>query len=198
VLYWAGTTSWVQKNPGVFLLGFCAAVLSSIMLEEFLGVSDAVLAMLGRDRTLTDRTDLWDAILRAETNPMTGWGFNSFWETSAGHDVTQETRLRSAHNGYLEVFLDGGFVALGFLVLMLLGALIKCGREMMSGNRGIILKFALVVVAIVYNFAEAAFFRPSPIWFAFLFAALRPPRAGRAKPDAISTPSREAMPATAE
>lgn len=83
----------------------------------------SVTAFFDRDVTLTGRTTIWGAsLLLGMDHPWIGHGFNSFWlgdegpsgeiRKLAGWDVP------SAHNGYLETWLDLGICG---LVLFLLG-----------------------------------------------------------------------------
>jgi exopolysaccharide production protein ExoQ len=175
-LYWLGSRPTFQKHRGVFLVSFGAGVAALFVAEEMFSVSDTALALLGRDRTLTERTDLWDAILRTDFNRVVGAGFHTFWDSVAGQGVRQETGLRVAHNGYLEVYLDGGLLALVLLAAMLVAACFKAGQTVVSvGGTVAVMKFAFIVMALLYNSAESSFFRLSVIWFLFLFAALRPP-----------------------
>jgi exopolysaccharide production protein ExoQ len=181
VLYWAGWLKVVERNRGAFLAAFSTAVFSFVVMEEYFGVSGLVLEALGRDSTLTDRTVLWDRLVNMKQKPLLGWGFYSFWDTSAGLDITRESKLRSAHNGYLDLYLDGGFVALFLLGLLLISGLVKTGREILAGNKAGFMKFAFVVIGILYNISESSFFRLSGVWFCFLFAILHYPVRRRAQ-----------------
>jgi exopolysaccharide production protein ExoQ len=77
----------------------------------------SVTSFFDRDVTLTGRTTIWGAsLLLGMDHPWIGHGFNAFWlgdegpsgeiRKLAGWDVP------SAHNGYLEIWLDLGFCGL--------------------------------------------------------------------------------------
>ncbi|MFZ0739696.1 MAG: O-antigen ligase [Candidatus Acidiferrales bacterium] len=78
---------------------------------------DRVTAVLGRDPTLTGRTEIWrlarDSIA---DRPLLGYGYDVFWEFSS----QEATRIRSAvqwdvpstHNGFMDLLLDVGFCGL--------------------------------------------------------------------------------------
>src|SRR5207237_978175 len=66
---------------------------------------------LGRDATLTGRTDIWAGLLPdLMRQPIFGYGFSGFWTVTR----ISEHEIGQAHNGYLEVCLQLGFV--GFLL----------------------------------------------------------------------------------
>jgi O-antigen ligase len=110
-------------------------------------------------------------------NPLVGTGFESFWlgrrlEAAWGLMVG----LQEAHNGYLEVYLN-----LGWIGVMLLSVVIVAGyRNVMAafrmtpteGN----LKLAYFVVGMVYNLTEAGFRMMSSVWLLFLWAITAVPK----------------------
>lgn len=88
--------------------------------------SSEVLQSLGRDPTLTGRTDIWGSVLvQIRERPWTGYGWNSIWHL--GTQPSQELWDRAgfvfyhAHDGYLDVVLQLGLVGLVLTVVILLG-----------------------------------------------------------------------------
>lgn len=133
----------------------------------------------GRDvATLTDRTMVWAECLKVAGSPLFGTGFESFWLGSRLKAMWAVFwwHPNEAHDGYVEVFLN-----LGWVGIVLLGIVIVTGyRTVIARIRenapacGLML--AYFVTAIVYNFTEAAFFRMmTPIWVCFLLAVTRVP-----------------------
>ena len=94
----------------------------------FFGGGSAFSSALGRGSGLTGRTDIWGRAIAAADNPIIGTGFESFWnakrresrEGLRGLGFTDMSNLVSAHNGYLEVYLDIGLVGLCLIVLVLI------------------------------------------------------------------------------
>jgi exopolysaccharide production protein ExoQ len=161
----------------------------------FLGIGSSALTTLGRDASLTGRTDVWNLVLRFAENPMMGAGYESFW---LGPRLEQIIRINGginqAHNGYIEVYLN-----LGFAGLAILGTIILTGyRKIVAGFRKdpqiSMLRIAYFVIAIVYNFTEGAFKMMAPVWIAFLLATMAVPRrrtaASRQRIDAYSNRGR--------
>jgi exopolysaccharide production protein ExoQ len=76
--------------------------------------SDGILALLGRDSTLTGRAQLWAVARNAiREYPIFGHGYSAFWHMatfeSTGVEIAATTH---AHDGYLDLCLDLGFVGL--------------------------------------------------------------------------------------
>lgn len=84
----------------------------------------AVLEALGKDPTLTGRTDIWDSIMRwVDDQPFTGYGYSAFWgrESVPAAFVREETgwSVPSAHNGWLDLLVQLGWpgaIAVGILM----------------------------------------------------------------------------------
>jgi exopolysaccharide production protein ExoQ len=140
----------------------------------------AALEGMGRNPTLTGRTEIWTGLLQFTANPVFGAGFDSFWLGDRLNRIWASGGLlrgiNEAHNGYLETYLN-----LGWIGVILLTILIVVGyRNVITAFRhdpekgG--LKLALFVVCIIYNFTEAGFRSGSSVWFAFFFAMLALPR----------------------
>src|SRR5580698_57008 len=130
---------------------------------------------LGRDATLTGRTAIWNVVISLAGNPLLGCGFESFWLGQRLQKVWDMTErgIQEAHNGYLEVYLNLGWIGVTLLgVIIVTGyrnavAALRRGRDEASG-----LLLAFLIVGVVYNFTEAGFRMMSVVWIAFLFAVM--------------------------
>ena len=150
---------------------------------------------LGRDATLTERTVLWENLLGMNQHPLLGTGFESFWLGGRLERLWELHwwRPNEAHNGYLEVFLNLGWVGIGLLVLLIsTGYRNVVGALRRDPNLGR-LRVALFVATVVYGFTEAAFRVLNPMWMVFLLATIAVPKSVPV-PDAVAarsaTPSR--------
>ncbi|MGI9437052.1 MAG: O-antigen ligase family protein [Geminicoccaceae bacterium] len=84
---------------------------------------EAILEFLGRDPTLTGRTELWTFVLDlALERPFGGYGYEAFWsgEKSPGATLALEWGISDAHNGWIEIFVSLGapIIVLIFLTLV--------------------------------------------------------------------------------
>ena len=84
---------------------------------------DSFLEMIGKDPTLTGRTDLWPYLTSyISERPMLGWGFFAFW-SSVNPAVNEISSLVTwpvahAHNALLEMLLEVGIVGTIFFVFL--------------------------------------------------------------------------------
>jgi len=161
----------IQRPAIVPALGAVMLVISVAVL--FLGLSPGTLEAIGKDPTLTDRTELWTLLLGLVRNPLIGTGFDSFWLGPRLQKIWSVYwwTPNEAHNGYIEVFLN-----LGWIGIALLGAVLVHGyRSVLAGWRRNAqlgsLCIAYFMVGLVFNFTEAAFFKMgAPVWIFFLLA----------------------------
>jgi O-antigen ligase len=125
---------------------------------------------LGRNTTLTGRTEIWDELFRMTASPAFGTGFESFWMGSRVDHLWSLYYFHpnQAHNGYIETYINLGWTGV-VLLIVLIGAGYRNILKMERGYAGS-LCFAYFVVAVVYNITEAAFKVMQPMWIAFLFA----------------------------
>lgn len=130
----------------IFLTGYGTST-------PFLGGSNlaSFTALLGRDETLTGRTEVWAAVLPVvQKQPLLGAGFGSFW-TSARQRFYQ---IPHGHNGYLDILLDLGAVGLVLNTVWLL----SCARKIHAGltrNYDLTtLVLCFLLMAVLCNFTE--------------------------------------------
>jgi O-antigen ligase len=155
----------------------------------FLNVGSGMLTEMGRNSTLTGRTAVWHAALSLVESPTWGTGFESFWLGRRYHhmyDMTQ-MELNQCHNGYLEVYVNLGWVGIGFLGFVLLTAYLRIVKAVRLMTPVANLRLAFFIVAICENFTEASFKIMSPAWIALLLAAMVIPEALR--PSELPPPS---------
>jgi exopolysaccharide production protein ExoQ len=160
---------WLKQSPKRVLV-LCVAVLPLCLIADNLfNISDTFLRLINRTSTLTERTQIWQAIKQNPVNPITGAGYMMYWDLHKGLTIDQKFYdIKSAHNGYLETYLDGGVLGLFTLAILLLGVGWRSGREFLRGTEYGRISFAFFVVMLLHNISEATFARRSPLWFAFL------------------------------
>ena len=142
---------------------------------------------LGRNSNLTGRTEIWAGLLHFSGNPIFGTGFDSFWMGNRMKRIWaaggQLYGINEAHNGYLETYLN-----LGWIGVTLLAACIVTGyRNILTALRlepeiGRI-RLGLFVAVVVYSFTEAGFRANSSVWLAFLFSIAAVPSSLIVKPE---------------
>ena len=140
-----------------------------------------VLETLGKDITLTGRTELWSELLREPVNSLVGAGYDSFWLGASAERIWRMFYFHptQAHNGFLETYLNGGYIGLCLLLGMIVSTGIKAQKEIVrtQGYPIGILRLAALVVVILYAWTEALFSKPALIWILFLLSAISYPPA---------------------
>jgi exopolysaccharide production protein ExoQ len=84
---------------------------------------DIILEMLGKDATLTGRTDLWYFVnLCIAQRPLLGWGFDAFWSqiNPAANEISMNLgwSVPQAHNGLLELLLEVGGIGASLFAIV--------------------------------------------------------------------------------
>lgn len=98
-----------------------------------------LLEALGRDATLTGRTDIWEALFRQiAERPLLGFGYGVFWQVEMGpaYWVRLETNwpVPTAHNGWIETALATGLAGVGLAAIAYTGALGSAAMRLFRGN----------------------------------------------------------------
>ena len=143
-------------------------------LTELLGGRAAITEALGRKPDLTGRTEIWRIVIPLAPNPIGGAGFETFWvgprvaKVSAlvgGLEMTNES-----HNGYVEVYLNLGWLGLGCIALIFLQGYLKAVSTFRRDSALGALLLAYVVTAMAFNISEAGFRMLCVEWFFLLLS----------------------------
>jgi O-antigen ligase len=165
------------------------ALLSCTVYALFFQSSGDLIQSLGRNSTLTGRTDIWKLVLSIPSNPVLGVGYESFWLGARLQKIWAAIpglRLNESHNGYVEVL-----ITLGWFGLALLGCVIAMGyrnviaayrRDPYAGS----LRMAFFLAPVINAMTEAAFRMMGPPWIVFLLAVTAAPAFTEVKPDRVS------------
>jgi exopolysaccharide production protein ExoQ len=151
----------------------CAGLIVFLLPEVFMSFTHA----LGRNPTLTGRTELWSALIGMHTNRWLGTGFASFWLGNRLGDLWAlfNWKPNEAHNGYLGMYLNLGWVGITMLGLLLLTGYRNVTNAFRRRPEVASLMLAFLVIAVVYNFSEEAFRLNDPIWIFLLWTITRIP-----------------------
>ena len=152
-----------------------AAVLLFIASEYTFDIYSRALDLLGRDATLTDRTRLWTDVIELQDSPVIGVGFESFWLGERAVILAEEWwwHPNQAHNGYLETYLNLGFVGL-FLLLAVIVSTFRNIKQQLPVDLGVArLRLAYLVAILAFNYTEAAFKGVHVVLTIFFIIAIR-------------------------
>lgn len=182
-------TAWVYARSRLGLRPRELAVLTVVICAGgilfLIAAPDAFTSVMGRDVTLSGRTNIWQfALDMAAAKPFLGYGYGVFWlgPNSPGSlfwDTTLQFEL-SAHNGYLQCLLDIGMTGLLATLVALLGPLHRAlrwsGVKRSYVHRPENFSEWFLIFFLILNVAEIRLFDPTSVVtfvFAYVSAHLR-------------------------
>jgi O-antigen ligase len=151
------------------------AILLAAAIESTFGVYELALKLLGRDPTLTDRTDMWVDALALAQNPLLGTGFESFWLGPRLAVMWEKWpwQPNQAHNGYIETYLNLGYIGVIILGGLLVSTFRKISQQSVHDLDFARLRMGFFVAILFYNFTEAAFKAVHLVWTVFHIIAIQ-------------------------
>jgi len=166
--------SSIRKNPSQIKYYVVIFAIVLIIMHLSFGLKDVVTSGLGRNSTLSGRTDIWDDVLAMKTNPLIGTGFSSFWLGNRLNFFWSKYafRPRQAHNGYLELYINLGLIGLSLFLGLIITVFKNISQKLLSGQEydSQILRLTIVILYIAVNFTEANI--TGFWWFVFLLVAI--------------------------
>jgi O-antigen ligase len=126
-------SGWRGVSAGITLA--CALLVGSLIVFPD---SRSVLAVIGKDPTLTGRANFWPSILGlVKERPVLGWGYRAMFQpddaATASVDAVAGIEVPGAHNAFLEVALDLGCAGLLVMAVMILLAIYRGARCCSNG-----------------------------------------------------------------
>ncbi len=152
----------VQRGPALGVASVWLAVSACALVGAFVFfASDIFFELLGKDATLTGRTEIWAAIVRQiEQRPWTGYGYEAVWTDKSGRGpfayIVKEAGFtpQHAHNSWLEQWLGLGLIGLAawglFYLQTLMTAILAIFR-----HRGAYLVFPFLLMFSLITMTES-------------------------------------------
>lgn len=119
---------------------------------------EAVLTLIGKDVTLTGRTDLWDVVFSMiKQRPWLGYGYSGFWLGWDGQYSAYIWQVFSwlpahAHSGILDLWLDIGLIGIILFVIIFLRMAVNAVSLAQRGQTDIsIWPLLFISVTLLFN-----------------------------------------------
>lgn len=140
----------------------------------------ALVSGLGKDPTMSGRTDIWTAtMIQVNRRPILGHGFSGFWteDNPAAQEIGDYLHpgfyTYNAHNGFLDILLDSGWLGMllfmiGFLSTWMMA--LKYAYRPQSPEDCWPLAVMLLVTS--YNMTESSFLTDNLNWLFYVIAYL--------------------------
>ncbi|PYK71665.1 MAG: hypothetical protein DME44_07200 [Verrucomicrobia bacterium] len=161
-------------NKRVIGLYIALAVATLVVAELGFGIFEWVIDLTGHASTIEGRENLWGELLAFHTNPIFGVGFESFWSGDRLRQLWEAHMWHptEAHNGYLETYLNLGWVGLLMLAGLLIATYCKIRLELVGNFEWGRFRLGFLIAVIAHNWTEATFKGLSLIWFMFYVIAI--------------------------
>ena len=151
-----------------------------------------VLTALGKDPSLTGRTDIWAALMReVAERPWTGFGYQAFWgrESVPAAFIRAETQwpVPSAHNGWIDLLIQLGWPgAITVGITVAIATVVTLFRIPGSGAREGYFAVGYLLVFLLLSLSESVLLSHANLPWTLLLAILA--RALAFEPDAVRAP----------
>jgi O-antigen ligase len=153
----------------LLILGFVVVM----AVTQFLVIG---LEAMGRDLTFTGRTTIWGyAIVAGMEHSMLGAGYRAFWTPEGASYVYARLWgvIGNGHNGYLDVWLELGFVGLGlFLVMFFIGISRAYRRLIRSSDIAGLFYMLIMIYSLIYSFTEKFLLEQSELTWVLIMITL--------------------------
>jgi len=163
ILMLAAVPLWrMNRGKQSLLVGVLIALAFSLGIYWLLAFPEVIFQVLGRDATLTGRTDLWSKLLPVIANrPVLGYGYAAFWTGSNAEVlnvwISAGRLVPIADNGYVDLCLSLGAAGLGLFLCVFTGAFRKA-IEYLRSERGFVVLWPVTYLCIFAadNICESA------------------------------------------
>ena len=138
----SGFDSLWRKGGAARRTGVVLAVLLAPALIVGAVAPDTILELIGKDSTLTGRTEIWEYVVRdIWMKPLLGWGYFGFWlqTNPAAVEISDAVHwvVPQAHNGLLEFLLNVGVLGTAFFAFILVRTFVLAIRCLSTPERAL-------------------------------------------------------------
>lgn len=140
---------------------------------------DELLAIFGRDSTLTGRTELWDSVVASiAESALVGYGYQAFWIDQQGPALRVWQAVGwmppNAHSGYLELCLSLGAVGATIFAASVISSIGRSLARVRRGDRAsVIWSITFLAIFLVMNLSESHILEQNDIvWILYVATAV--------------------------
>lgn len=162
-----------------------AVIIGGSVATWFITNWEPFLYSLGKDPSLTGRTDIWESVIeKIWDRPWLGYGYAGFWvDGGEGERAIWKTiylKVTQAHNGYINIAAELGLLGLLFFILSLLTAYIR-SINLVRSTRTIegLWPITYITYIFLYNETESTNLEPNSLLWILYVAVTLSIRSGR-------------------
>ena len=164
-----------NSNPGRAIVVLWAAIMGlGLGYLIWTNFEDQIFELLGKDRTLTGRAEVWDAVLRRiHERPWLGYGYHAFWNEHSPYALRVRHEVHfdvfNAHSSLLEALLSTGIVGTSLLIWFAVRSVLGAGGGILVPHDNRRFGLPLILAVMVISFSESILIGAAGIgWFAYL------------------------------
>jgi len=181
LLIFVATLKFVGSFPPkdrVLMMMLMGGALAVVVVILYIN-SDRLLALAGRDSTLSGRKAIWAALMVSiMKRPLLGYGYRAFWQGLTGESanviIAIDWITGYAHNGFLAVWSEVGALGLGLFILSFLKGVRDAVTCFYLGRPNYVDWYISVLLFTpIYNYSEANLMFPFElIWVLYVIACI--------------------------
>ncbi len=140
---------------------------------------DEMLGLIGKDATLTGRTDIWDALIRSiKEKPWFGFGYGVYWLDQLGPSYYVRLSLQwgvpTAHNGWIETWLSVGAVGVALFAILYFWTLILAFMRIKRGGTETYWVVIISLTFLIFSVSESSVLQQNDLsWVIFVATAAK-------------------------
>ncbi len=172
----------ILRIPLMYMIVLSIGVFATLMMT----IPDAMFELIGKDRTFTGRTDIWNGIIASiKQEPWLGYGYGVYWLDPLGPSYYVRLELQwgipSAHNGWFETILSAGIVAGALFGALFVSTLLLAIDRIKNGGTETYWVILSCMMFLMFSMSESTILQQNDLsWVMFvatsakLFAFERP------------------------
>jgi exopolysaccharide production protein ExoQ len=168
---------WYRRKGAYRLLANVATTVGVPVAIVVMVYWDSMLELLGKDPTLTGRTELWELVkLNIAERPLFGWGLGAFWTDTnplvAAISFEIGWAPPHAHNGLLELLLEIGLFGTAIFAFILVRNTVMAVKALQTPGRELAVTALFCIGAtIMTGISESVLIDPSEVFVIIFFVS---------------------------
>src|SRR5713226_8007247 len=162
-----------HRGSRALIAGIAGVLIVSALLSVVVDM-DSMAGLLGRDATLTGRTNIWALAMESVVErPLLGYGYSAFWNVAPEAErisTCLHWKVPHAHNGFIDLTLQLGVAGLAlFLVVYLIAARRAIAFANSDPGQEAIWPLAYLAFVVLYQVTESTIFVGNTIlWMVYV------------------------------
>lgn len=147
---------------------YCVIAGVSIFTIIMVVAPDFFFDLIGKERTLTGRTDIWKLLIKSiQQKPILGYGYGVYWADPLGPSYYVRSILQwgvpTAHNGWIETWLSTGGVGVFLFAIHLLVVIILALLKIFRGGIETYWVILAILSFVVFSVSESSILQQNDI-----------------------------------